>query len=110
MSNKVKIFLYILGAAFLVVIASIIYRLFFEFKNSDVKAYIAQEAVKYQNTVQATKIINDAVMHILGSYYLTKELRDYCAGTGIAKEQALVSAAIADANNRGYLTALAKNP
>ncbi len=105
MSNKVKIFLIFLAVAFVVIGGSIIYRLFLEFKNSDVRAYIAQEAAKYGDGVQATKIINDGVLHILSSYTLTKQVTDYCASTGVSKEQALVTAALLDAQSKGYLNA-----
>lgn len=103
MSKKQKIFLWIAGSVLAVIILSILYRLFWEFKNSDVKAFIAQEATKDPNPVQATKIITDSVLNILSSYSKTKGLRDFCAGTGISKEQALVTAAVKDANNMGYL-------
>ena len=103
MNKKVKIVLIVLASALAVVIVATVWRLFFEFKNSDVKSFIASEAAKSDNPTQVTKIIHDGVMHILSNYYLTKAVTDYCSATGISKEQALVTSAVLDATNKGYL-------
>lgn len=104
--DKKKILMGFIAFVAIGFIISIFYRLFFEFKNADVKAYIVQEASAYTGSeADAAKIINDGVMNILQSATKTKQLRDYCSTTNLSKEQCLVHTAVMECRALGYLGA-----
>jgi flagellar basal body-associated protein FliL len=104
MKKSSKIILAAVVVLLVTVISITVYRLFFQFKNSAVQAFIHAESAKYtSNPVQAQSIIHDAVKHILSSRSLTKEALDYASATGVQKEQVLVTAAVMQAKAYGYL-------
>jgi hypothetical protein len=103
-SLALKIGVAVMILALLILIAYIAYRIWWEFDNTAVQSYINQESAKYQNPASAAVLINDSVKNILESRTLTKQVKDFAANNNMTKEQALVTAAIAEAKNFGYLT------
>lgn len=103
MSKTLKYILIGLIAMILVVIAVIVYRMFFQFSASEIKTYINDEAVKYKDQAAAFEIINDAVEYILGSHNLTQQVLRSARATNTDKEQELVNAAIMQCKLFNYL-------
>lgn len=104
MTKKQKIALYAVAILLLAAIAMIVYRMFFQFKNSNVNQFVQAEASKYtSNPVKAANLISDSVSHILNSRSLTKQVLDYSSATGVQKEQVLVTAAVMQCKAYGYL-------
>jgi uncharacterized membrane protein YvbJ len=87
----------------IIVIVIFIYRNYFEFKNSLVNSYIQSEASKYQDSTQAAKLITEAVNHILLSYELTKQVRDYASAANLEPERILVDSAIIQCKSMDYI-------
>lgn len=88
----------------LLVIAGVwFYKHFLEFNNVLVQSYIKSESSKYVDEKQAEKIITDAVNHILNSYSLTKEVKDYAKATNLEIERVLIDSAIIQAKSLNYL-------
>jgi ABC-type transporter MlaC component len=102
--NNQKNLLIALVLFVVVVIAFVVYRMFFEFKAKDVKEYIKDEADKYKgDEVTAYAIIQDGVQHILSSHNLTQLVLRSAKQSGTPKEQELVHASIMQARSYGYI-------
>lgn len=102
-SKNGKIIMYTLAVLLLVVIAYVVYKIFFQFDNATVQTEVTTASNSYATPASAVIIINDAIKHIMASTYLTQEVLDYATVSGIPKEQVLVNAAVAQATNMGYL-------
>ena len=90
--------------ALTLIIAYIVYRMYFEFKGSDVKGYIKDEANKcIGNEDSAYSIIQDGVKHILSSSSLTDQVIKTAKLNGTSKEQELVHAAVMQCISLGYI-------
>lgn len=83
----------------LILICYIAYRIWWEFDNKIVQGYINQEAAKYKDPSGTAVIINDSIKDILSHRNLVKQVEDYAKLNSLTKEQALVSAAVAEAKN-----------
>lgn len=101
MKRKLIIIAFVLVV--LTLITVFVYRHYFEFKNSEVRRLINEEAAKWPgNESTAAGILNDACKHILNDWRLTAQVRKVAEATGIPKEKALVDAAIAQSFSLGY--------
>lgn len=89
----------IIGLVLVVVVGAIIilYRHVFEFDNATVRALINNEANKASNPAAARRVIMDSVNEILMKSNLVQEVKDYAKEKGMSLEQALVTAAVAEA-------------
>lgn len=92
-----KIAIAVLILLIIILMAFIAYRLWFEFDNKTIQGYINQEAAKYQDPTGTAVIINDSVKDILNNRNLVRQVKDFAKLSNITLEQALVSAAIAEA-------------
>lgn len=102
--NKVKLFITIIVALIIILIAVYLYRHFVEFKNSEVHNLIKGEAAKWPGNEKSVEaVLSDGCKHILNSYTLTKQVRTVASATGSSKEKALVDAAVAEAYAHKYL-------
>lgn len=97
---------YILTGLFVLVLAIILfilYKMFIQFKDSEVRRYIDLEASKYSDKAGATKILSEGAKHILSSYHLTKQVLGNAKAAGTPNEQELVHAALMQSKAYGYL-------
>jgi predicted nucleic acid-binding protein len=83
--------------------AVIIYRMFFQFSQSEIKIYALDEAEKYEDKKAAYNIIMDGVQYILSSHNLTQQVLKSAKASKTDKEQELVHAAIMQAKQFTYL-------
>lgn len=96
--TKTKIFIIVIVSLIVLLVSVYMYRHFIEFKNSEVKRLINEEASKWSGLEKAAaEITHDACMHILNSRSLTNQVRTIAKQTGVSKERALVDAAVAQA-------------
>lgn len=104
--NKTKLFIIVIISLIILLVTVYLYRHFIEFKNSEVRRLIKDEAAKWPgNEGAAEDIITDGCKHILNSSSLTKQVRTISRATGASKERALVDAAVAEAFAHNYFKA-----
>lgn len=94
----VAVFIMLLIAGF------ILYRIFWQFNDKDVKTYIDEQARKYVgNEAKAAQIIKDGVEHILSSHNLTQQVLRSAKASNTPREMELVNAATAQCRAFGYI-------
>lgn len=103
MSNSLKIIIYSLVAIVAIAMIVIVYRIFFEFDNNEVKAYAKDQADKYGDKKAAYNIIIEGVNHILSSHNQTLQVKQIAKASNTSREMELVNAAVNDAISKGYL-------
>lgn len=101
---------YILTGICLLLVVGLVYivwKVWFQFKDSLVKKYIDIEVSKYAGDQQITarKIITEGCHNILMSRSLTKQVTDTASDSGTERELELVHAAVKQATVYGYLEA-----
>lgn len=83
-----------------------VYRHWIEFKNSEVKKFISEEADQYGDNAETVyKILHDSVQDILSNKNLVDQVRTMAGSTGMPKERVLVNSAIDRAKAFKYLKA-----
>jgi len=90
-------------ALVLVSITFIIYRMFFQFDNSEVKIYVREEAAKYNSSVDVYNTIMRGVEYVLASHNLTQNVLTVARATNTDREQELVNAAVNACRSFGWL-------
>lgn len=95
--NIIKVGIAVLVIFVLALFSFVAYRVWFEFDNSMIRSYIADEAKKYTDPAAATTILNDGVKAILDNPGLTKQIKDEAKAEGISNEQAIVAYAAMEA-------------
>ncbi len=105
MNKALKWVLLIVAVMVVLIIGSIIYRLFFQFDIEEIKVYAREEAEKYKDKAGVYRIIMKGVEHILLSHNLSQQVLTSASGTHTDKEQQLVFAAIGECQARKYLPA-----
>lgn len=106
MKLSLKAVNYILfGIIALVLIAAVVsvYKTFFQFKNSDVKRFIKEEASKYSDPAGAGALIHEGVMHILNDRHLSRQVIREAEMSKTPKEQVLVASGLIQCKLLGYL-------
>jgi uncharacterized membrane protein len=83
----------------------IVYRMFFQFDQREIKIYVMDEAEKYTDKYEAYKIIMDSVNYILSSHNLTQQVIRASKINKTDLEQELVHSAIMHAKSFTYLPA-----
>lgn len=101
--KKGKIILTGLILLVLVAIVYIAYKIFIQFKDSEVKNYIKVEADKTADPASASKILTQGCQHILSSRTLTNQVLASAKASGVPREQELVHAALMQAYSYGYI-------
>lgn len=96
----------LIGLVLLLMVAmvAIIYRMFFQFDQKEIKIYVNDEADKYEDKQAAYDIIMDSVRNILSSYSSTNQVLTIAKANNTDKEQELVHAAIMQARSLSYLS------
>jgi len=105
MSASLKYILFGLIALVTVTIGFIIYRMFFQFNQDEIKIYVREQAARYKDAAASYSVIMAGVEHILGSHNLTQQVLRSAASSGTDKEQELVNAAINQCIAFNYLPA-----
>jgi len=103
MSSALKNIIIGLIALILVVVAFVVYRIFFQFNENEIKIYAQEEANKYKDKAGVYSIILEGVQHVLQSHSLSQQVLKVSKSTGTDKEQILVQTAIGEAKARNYL-------
>jgi hypothetical protein len=86
-----------------VCVVYIVYKIVFQFKNSEVRNYINAEAAKTGDPVAAAKILKEGCDHILASRTLTNQVLESARYSGIPREQELVHVALMEAYAKGFI-------
>lgn len=103
MSTALKYIIIVLISIVMVVIAFVVYRIFFQFNENEIKIYAQEEASKYKDKAGVYSIILEGVQNVLQSHSQSQQLLTVASRTGTDKEQLLVQAAIGQARAFGYL-------
>lgn len=103
MAKNLKYIIIALVVIILAAVAVILYRMFFQFNQKEIRIYANDEAVKYKDQAGVYNLIMDGVEYILSSHNLTQQVLKTARATGTDKEQELVNAAIMQAKNFNYL-------
>lgn len=104
MSSTLKYIIITLLVLVLLVIATIVYRMFFQFDADEISIYAREEAAKYGSDSAAVyNTIMEGVQYILKSHNLTQQVLRSAKGTNTDPEQELVNAAINQNISFGYL-------
>lgn len=104
MSTKLKYILITLLVLVVLVIAAVVYRMFFQFDQNEIRIYIREESAKYgPNAAAVYNIIMEGVEYVLSSHNLTQQVTRSARGTNTDPEQELVNAAINQCISFGYL-------
>jgi flagellar basal body-associated protein FliL len=104
MSANLKYIIIGLMVLITMVIAAIVYRMFFQFNSKEIEIYAREEAAKYgANAPTVYALILEGVQHVLSSHSLTRQVLTSAKRTGTDKEQLLVQAAIAQCVAFSYL-------
>jgi hypothetical protein len=102
MIKKITLYLVIFIAVFL--LSMFIYRFYFEFDNSKVKAYLREEADKFGESSEAVyKLLHESVQDTLKNSDEVQQIRIYSRANKIPKERVLVDTAIIKAQNNQYI-------
>lgn len=102
MSNFLKYALYGIITLVLIAVVVIMYRLFFQFNEKEIKIYVAEEAARYKDSKTVEALIHEAVLHVLSSHTLSQQVLITARKTGTDKEQVLVHTAIEQCKALGY--------
>lgn len=102
-SKKGKYLIYGLIVLLLVIVFIAVYRYYFQFNNTKVKKYIADEAVKYNDSKGVTTEITAGVKYILDSNNLTNQVLASAKNNGTEKEMELVHSAVMQCKAYNYL-------
>lgn len=105
MSTTLKYTVFALIALVTVAIAAIVYRMYLQFNQSEVRIYVREQADRYKDKAAAYRIIMDGVEYILSSHNLTQQVLRSARATGTDKEQELVNAALNQCVAFKYLNA-----
>lgn len=105
MSRALKYILFGLVAMVFVAIVAILYRMFLQFNQKEIKVYVKEQADRYKDKAAAYRIILDGVEFILSSHNLTQQVLRSARATNTDKEQELVNAAINQCIAFKYLSA-----
>lgn len=105
MSTSLRYLIMGLVAIVTVAIVAIVYRMFLQFNQSEIRVYVREQAERYKDKAAAYRIIMDGVEYILSSHNLTQQVLRSSRATGTDKEQELVNAAINQAIAFRYLPA-----
>lgn len=84
-------------------IAYIVYKLFFQFKDSEVKKYIKEEAKQFENPEAVEKLLTQGCHDITFNNSATRQVLTSAEFSGLPREKELVHAALMTAIARGYL-------
>lgn len=103
MSKQFRYILIAITALVTVIVALVIYRMFFQFNWKEIQVYVREEAAKYSNPGAAAEILTDGVEHILNSHNLTQQVLRNARATKTDKEQELVNAALNQCIAYNYL-------
>lgn len=80
------------------------YRMFWQFKDSEVKTYIDEEASKFgADKAKVAAILKDGVEYILSSHNLTQQVIKSASASNTPKELELVQAAAKQCRAFGYI-------
>lgn len=103
MTKQFRNILILITALVTIVVALVIYRMFFQFNWKEIQGYIREEAAKYSDPRAAAEIITEGVENILSSHNLTQQALASARATKTDKEQELVNAAINQCISYNYL-------
>lgn len=108
MSKTLKYFIIALIALAVILIAFVIYRIFFQFNQKLIREYAMEAAERYSDKSTAYKLIIDSAEDILSSHNRTQIILTEAKANRSGKEQELIKAALNQLYNFGILENPAK--
>lgn len=106
MKNSTKYLIVGLIAIVLILLAVVVYRMFFMFKRSKVKAYATEQANLTGNPDVVYQMLIEGCENILKSQDLTKQVKLSAQVEGIEIEKALVLTALNNCYSSGFIAKL----
>lgn len=104
MGNSIKYLVIVLAVIVLGAVAMIVYRMFFQFDQTDIHIYAKEAAEKYgQNSKVVYGLILEGVEEILSHHNQTQQVLRAASASGMDKEQVLVNTAVNLCHAQGYL-------